>query len=124
MKADLIESKSREIKREDWKKSPDAPLGEVIEQQLQRRKTHAGNGKTSRKRAREFVKNLKIEAERESDGRWIAEAVEMNGVLAYGETCEAAIEKCKRLAGYVFLEQIGAVGMITVNGNYISVITY
>lgn len=41
----------------------------------------------------------------------------------YGENRKIAIENCKRLAGYVFLEQIGAVEMVTVNENYISVIT-
>ena len=30
--------------------------------------------------------NLKIEIEREEDGRWIAEVMELPGCLAYGKT--------------------------------------
>jgi hypothetical protein len=122
-KATLLESEARNIKREDWKKCADEPLGKSVERKLERRENHAGNGKTARKKVREFVKNLKIEVEQETDGRWIADVTELNGVTVYGETREEAIEKCKGLAGYVFLEQLGAVGMITVNENYISVIT-
>lgn len=121
-KASLLEGEARSVKREDWKKCNDEPLGNVVERKLERRENHAGNGKTARKKARELVKNLKIEIEQETDGRWIAEATELNGVIVYGETREAAIEKCKSLAGYVFLEQIGAVEMITVNENFISVV--
>ena len=39
--------------------------------------------------------NFKIEFERETDGRWIAEIAELPGVLAYGATkdeAEAAVE--------------------------------
>jgi predicted RNase H-like HicB family nuclease len=39
--------------------------------------------------------NLKIEVEREKDGRWIAEAVEVPGCLAYGRTRADAIAKVK-----------------------------
>lgn len=122
-KAELAESETRNVKREFWKKCADEPLGKVLERKLERRVSHAGNGKTARKKVREFVKNLKIEIKQETDGRWIAKATELNGAIVYGETREEAIEKCKRLAGYIFLEQLGAVGMITVNENYISVFT-
>lgn len=33
---------------------------------------------------------FKVELERENDGRWLAEVVELPGVLAYGETQEVA----------------------------------
>jgi predicted RNase H-like HicB family nuclease len=33
---------------------------------------------------------FKVELEREDDGRWLAEVVELPGVLAYGKTQEAA----------------------------------
>ena len=122
-KAELAETEARNIKRENWKKCADESLGTFVEQNLERRENHAGNGKTARKKVREFVKNLKIEIEQETDGRWIAETTDLNGVIVYGETSEEAIEKCKRLAGYVFLEQLGAIGIISVNENYISVIT-
>ena len=114
----------RNIKREYWKKCADQPLGKVVERKLERRENHAGNGKTARKKVREFVKNLKIEIEQETDGLWIAEATELNGVIVYGENREEAIEKCKRLAGYVFLENLGAVKILRVDGNSISILKY
>jgi predicted RNase H-like HicB family nuclease len=41
---------------------------------------------------------LKIETEREDDGRWIAEITNMPGVMCYGETKEAAIAAAQALA--------------------------
>ena len=41
---------------------------------------------------------MHIEIERESDGRWIAEVVELSGVLAYGKTKEDAVSKVETLA--------------------------
>ena len=41
---------------------------------------------------------LSIEVEQETDGRWIAEVVEMPGVLAYGPTKEEAIAHVQALA--------------------------
>lgn len=35
--------------------------------------------------------NLSIECEREADGRWIAEIVQIPGAMAYGATREAAM---------------------------------
>jgi predicted RNase H-like HicB family nuclease len=122
--AELAESSARALKRNDWKKSPDTPLGAVIEQKLELRESHAGNGKIARKKIREFVERLTIETELEVDGRWIAEAKEMNGVLVYGETEESAIEKCKSLARAVHLEEIGAGKILNVDDDYISVETY
>jgi len=34
---------------------------------------------------------LRVEVEREDDGRWIAEVTELPGVLAYGQSREEAI---------------------------------
>ena len=39
-----------------------------------------------------------IETEKESDGRWIAEAMEVNGAMVYGETRANAVAKVKVLA--------------------------
>jgi predicted RNase H-like HicB family nuclease len=39
-----------------------------------------------------------IELDREDDGRWIAEIVEIPGVLVYGATREEAIGKVRSLA--------------------------
>lgn len=123
-RADLLENKARNVRKADWKKYPDAPLGDVVEEKIERRINHAGNGKTARKKAREFVANLKIETELETDGRWIAEARKSSGVLVYGETREKAISRCKRLARLVFLEELGAIKILEVNDNYTSVEAY
>ena len=39
-----------------------------------------------------------VEYEQEDDGRWLAEVVELPGVLAYGQTSEEAIAKAQALA--------------------------
>ena len=41
---------------------------------------------------------LSIELDREDDGRWIAEALELPGVMTYGATREEAIRNTGRLA--------------------------
>lgn len=41
---------------------------------------------------------MKIELERETDGRWIAEIAEIPGVLAYGNSREDAIARIETLA--------------------------
>lgn len=50
--------------------------------------------------------NFGIELEKEEDGRWIAEVVEMPGVLTYGHTREEAIAKAQALALRVIADQI------------------
>jgi predicted RNase H-like HicB family nuclease len=42
--------------------------------------------------------NYTLECELEDDGRWIAEVVELPGVLAYGSTRDEAIVKAEALA--------------------------
>jgi predicted RNase H-like HicB family nuclease len=42
--------------------------------------------------------NHTVEAEREEDGRWIAEILELPGVMAYGATAEEAISNAEALA--------------------------
>jgi predicted RNase H-like HicB family nuclease len=39
-----------------------------------------------------------VEYEREDDGRWLAEVVELPGVLAYGQISDEAIAKAQALA--------------------------
>lgn len=48
---------------------------------------------------------LKIEIETENDGRWIAEAVDLPGVLAYGATQEEARLNAEDLAEQVLAER-------------------
>ncbi len=49
---------------------------------------------------------FKVELEREDDGRWLAEVAEMPGVLAYGETQEAALSRVQALALRVLAERL------------------
>ena len=39
-----------------------------------------------------------VEYEQEVDGRWLAEVLELPGVLAYGQTSDEAIAKAQALA--------------------------
>ncbi len=50
--------------------------------------------------------NYTIETERETDGRWIAEVIELPGVLAYGETQDQARIKVQALAFRVIAEHL------------------
>jgi predicted RNase H-like HicB family nuclease len=47
-----------------------------------------------------------IETEQEDDGRWIAEVLELPGVLAYGQTLEEARAKAQALALRVVAERL------------------
>ncbi len=47
-----------------------------------------------------------IQCEQETDGRWIAEIVDLAGVLAYGSVKEEAVAKVEALALRVLAEQI------------------
>ena len=47
-----------------------------------------------------------IETEQETDGRWIAEVLEIPGVLAYGDTMEKAQANAKALTLRVIAEEI------------------
>lgn len=49
---------------------------------------------------------LRIEVEREDDGRWLAEISELPGVLAYGQTREEAIERAKALSLRVLADRL------------------
>ena len=47
-----------------------------------------------------------IEIEQESDGRWIAEVVELSGVMAYGSTSDEAQSKVQALALRVVADRL------------------
>jgi predicted RNase H-like HicB family nuclease len=49
---------------------------------------------------------LKIESEREDDGRWLAEVPSLAGVLAYGATEAEARAKVKALALRVIADRL------------------
>ncbi|MEW6735627.1 MAG: type II toxin-antitoxin system HicB family antitoxin [Acidobacteriota bacterium] len=50
--------------------------------------------------------HLAIQSEQEEDSRWLAEVLELPGVLAYGQTREEAIVKVKALALRVLADQL------------------
>jgi len=47
---------------------------------------------------------LKVDVDREDDRRWLAEVIELPGVLAYGDTQGAAVSKVQALALRVLAE--------------------
>ena len=49
---------------------------------------------------------LPIEVEREDDGRWLAEAPDLPGMLAYGQTRDEAIERVQALCLRVLADRL------------------
>jgi len=49
---------------------------------------------------------MKVEIEREDDGRWIAEVPEIPGVMVYGRSRETAIAKAEALALRVIADRL------------------
>lgn len=49
---------------------------------------------------------MRIEIEKEEDGRWIAEVNDLPGVMAYGNTRQEAISKVEALALRVIADRI------------------
>jgi predicted RNase H-like HicB family nuclease len=47
-----------------------------------------------------------FESEQENDGRWLAEVLELPGVLAYGQTSDEAIVKAQALALRVLADRL------------------
>lgn len=51
--------------------------------------------------------NLVIDCERETDGRWIAEIVEIPGAMAYGATREEAMGRAEIVALRAIVDRTG-----------------
>jgi predicted RNase H-like HicB family nuclease len=49
---------------------------------------------------------LRVEVEREDDGRWIAEVVDLPGVLAYGQSRTEAVERAQALSLRVLADRL------------------
>ena len=47
-----------------------------------------------------------VEIEQETDGRWIAEVVDIPGVMVYGDTPELAVARAKALALRVLADRM------------------
>lgn len=50
--------------------------------------------------------NLTLDCEREGDGRWLAEVIQLPGVLAYGNSANEAMAKAQVLALRVLAERL------------------
>lgn len=51
-------------------------------------------------------RDLKIQIEREDDGRWIAEVPDLPGVMVYGDTRERAVARAEALALRVIADRL------------------
>jgi len=49
---------------------------------------------------------VRVETEREEDGRWIAEVPELPGVMVYGDTRQEAIKRVQALALRAIAEKL------------------
>jgi predicted RNase H-like HicB family nuclease len=52
------------------------------------------------------VITFKVEVEQEEDGRWLAEVLELPGVLAYGQDQDSAVSRVQALALRVVAERL------------------
>lgn len=60
-----------------------------------------------RENSKEFgAMDYTIECEQEDDGRWLAEVIELPGVLTYGATKDEAVLKAETLALRVIAERL------------------
>lgn len=50
--------------------------------------------------------SYRVEIEREADGRWIAEVVDLPGALAYGNSAEEALSHAQALALRVLADRL------------------
>jgi predicted RNase H-like HicB family nuclease len=55
---------------------------------------------------RRSIVNLRIELEQEEDGRWLAEAPDLPGVLVYGKTKTEAVQRVKALVLRVLADRL------------------
>ncbi len=49
---------------------------------------------------------MNIELDREEDGRWIAEVIDLPGAMAYGATREEAVARVKALALRILADRV------------------
>ena len=52
------------------------------------------------------VSDMRIEVQREEDQRWLAEVLDLPGVMAYGDTRDQAVAKAEALALRVIADRI------------------
>jgi predicted RNase H-like HicB family nuclease len=69
-----------------------------------------------------MASNLRIEVEREDDGRWIAEVPALPGVLAYGLTRDEAMSRAQSLSLRVLADRLEHGEAVTDLENLLSVV--
>lgn len=116
---DLLESEVRSVNKGDWKKYPDASLGEIVEAKLENRQRKIGKGKTARKKERELVESMEIITRQETEDIWVAEVVGYQNLITQGRTEKEAIGKVRTLAKVAAQNSSGLDVQILVNGELI-----
>jgi predicted RNase H-like HicB family nuclease len=61
---------------------------------------------------------MKIELEREEDGRWIAEVPDLSGVMSYGQTRDDAVSRVKAPALRVLADRLEHGEVISILQSY------
>ena len=117
--ANDIDSATKNIVRPFWKKAPDAPLGEVVEEKLERRVVRAGRGKTARKAESEFVRTLRIEVEK-NGSKWMARAADYPHLVAYADEKARAEEKLRHIAEVAKRNDLGSEIRVQIDGEFIT----
>src|SRR6266446_4057723 len=79
------------------KERPSAAAGAKLPGYRRGRPKHATSGRVVDQR-------LQVEIEREEDGRWLAEVVDLPGVMAYGQSPEAASVEVEKVALRILLD--------------------
>lgn len=69
-------------------------------------------------KSQETPTTLNIELEQEEDGRWIAEVLDLPGVLAYGASEQEAISNVQALALHVTAARLEHVVDVPTDGNF------
>ena len=49
---------------------------------------------------------MSVQVERENDGRWLAEVMELSGAMAYGDTKDQAIARVQELSLQIIAERL------------------
>ena len=113
--AERVESDVRSVRRINWKKAPDAPLGAFLEKKLRRRSEHAGAGKTLRKRATEFLASMEISTECDDNNEWLARSDRMEGLLIKGDSEEGAVYGFRDVSRVLFMEMSGGIDELRIS---------
>lgn len=109
----------RSVGKSDWKKWPDAPLGEVVPKKIQNRIDHAGRGKTARKAGREFNETLRVDFA-QVDGTWVARASDYPHLVDSDAKKERAEEKLRHLAEIAHRNESGEHIRTLIDGEFVT----